>query len=246
MPMYNCERTLAQSVASVRVQTRTDWELLLVDDGSVDSSANIAKALCQQDSRIRLFRLPTNAGAANARNHALKQARGRYIAFLDADDVWQAQKLERQIAFMASTGAALSFTAYTRCTESGVLIEAVQVPKRATYTMLLKRNLLGALTVMYDRDVIGSVEMPDIERQHDYALWLELTRAHGPAFGLNDDLATYHVSRSSLSANKALAARDIWRVFRRYEHLPLHRALWYFAHYTYYGLRYRAFQRPRT
>lgn len=239
MPMYNCARTLARSVASVQAQTRTDWELLLVDDGSLDDSACIAQTLSKKDSRIRLFFLPKNLGAANARNHALKHARGRYIAFLDADDLWHPQKLDRQISFMTTPGAALSFTAYTRLTEHGALIKTEQVPEHATYHMLLKRNLMGALTVLYDSDVTGKVAMPDLKRQHDYALWLKLIRTHGPSFGLNTDLATYHVSRRSLSTNKVLAALDIWRVFRNFEHLPLYLTFWYFAHYTYYGLRYR-------
>lgn len=244
MPMYNCQETLSQSIASIQAQTRNDWELLLVNDGSTDQTSTIAMGLKSQDCRIRLFQLPVNSGAAPARNHALKHSRGRYVAFLDADDIWHPKKLEKQITFMQGQGAGLSFTAYSRVSETGALIENVEVPSSVDYHRLLKRNLLGALTVIYDSQKVGKSPMPELQRQHDFALWLEMTRQYGPAIGLNEDLATYRVSSNSLSANKLLAAQDIWRLFRNVEKLPLHRALWYFAHYTYYGLRYRAIQRP--
>ena len=245
MPMYNCADTLHQSIASIQSQTRKDWELLLVDDGSTDQTYSLVLEAVAVDARLRVFRLPKNAGAANARNHALEHSTGRYIAFLDADDTWNPNKLEKQISFMQGQGAGLCFTAYSRVSITGALIEAVSVPDAVGYNQLLKRNLLGALTVIYDSQKVGKLPMPDLKRQHDFALWLQMTRQFGPAIGLNENLATYRVSSDSLSGNKLLAAQDIWRLFRNVEKLPLHKALWYFIHYTYYGLRYRAIQRPK-
>lgn len=244
MPMFNCAQTLESSVASVMSQTRTDWELILVDDASTDSSREIAQKFAQGDPRISVLTLAKNSGAAAARNHALGVATGRYIAFLDADDQWHHDKLRQQIKFMENTNAALCFTAYARVSTGGDHIETVRVPQKADYYTLLKRNILGALTVIYDTQQVGKPEMPILDRQHDYALWLHLVRQFGPALGLDEILATYRVSTASLSSNKALAARDIWRVYRECEGLPLYRSLWAFAHYTYYGLRYRAIQRP--
>lgn len=243
MPLYNSAETLAHSVASVQAQTRGDWELLLTDDASTDDTAALAAALAATDPRIRLFRLQRNVGAAAARNHALSFARGRYIAFLDADDLWHPEKLARQIAFMQATGAGLSFTGYSRVSVEGRLIERVRPPAQVDHATLLRRNVMGCLTVIYDSARFGRVPMPDLRRQQDFALWLNLTRRFGPALGLDEDLAVYRVARTSLSGNKRLAALDTWRVLRRHERLPLHRALWFFAHYTCYGLRHRLVQR---
>ncbi|MCZ4352446.1 glycosyltransferase family 2 protein [Roseovarius aestuarii] len=245
MPVFNDIATLSASVASVRAQSYADWELLLIDDGSDDDTVVLATALAAEDPRIRLLRMPANAGAAAARNMGLDHSRGRYIALLDADDIWHPEKLSRQLAFMDRRGAALSFTGYSRVSPDGAQIERVHVPDRVEYRTLLRRNIMGALTVIYDAEALGRVPMPELARQHDFALWLRLTRLHGPAHGLDEDLATYLVRPGSLSGNKRRAACDAWRVYRHCEELPLFSALKYFACYTYYGLRYRLFQRAK-
>lgn len=244
MPVHNAEATLAGSVASVRAQGYGAWELLIVDDGSTDGSGDLARGLAAQDARIRVLALPRNSGAAAARNHALYQARGRYIAFLDADDMWHPDKLARQLTFMAVRGAALSFTAYDRMAENGARIEQVRVADHVPYDMLLRRNVMGCLTVIYDAELLGKVAMPLLTRQQDYALWLRLARAAGGAHGLDEVLAIYRVGRGTLSANKAGAAGDIWRLYRREEGLGLIASAWYFTHYAWYGLGHRLFQRP--
>lgn len=243
MPVHNAESTLAASVASVRAQTRGDWELLLVDDASSDGSGALMRALAESDPRIRAESLPVNRGAAAARNHALAWARGRHVAFLDADDLWHPDKLARQLAFMARSGAVLSFTGYSRVDAEGRLIARQRVPATVDHATLLRRNLLGCLTVIHDTARSGKVPMPDLRRQHDYALWLDLTRRFGPAAGLDEDLATYRVGPGSLSGNRLAAARDLWRVYRRCERLPLLPALGYFGGYLRFALRERLVQR---
>ncbi len=243
MPLHNAAATLRASVHSVQAQTRGDWELWLIDDASTDASGALAVDLAAGDPRIRVLSLPRNQGAAAARNAGLAQAQGRFIAFLDADDLWQPPKLEAQLAHMAATGAAISFTGYSRADADGRLVERVRAPARVDHATLLKRNVMGCLTVIHDSAVTGKVPMPDLRRQHDYALWLDLTRRFGPAAGLDRDLAIYRIGRASLSANKAGAARDVWRVYRDCQGLGLLPSLWYFGHYTWYGLRHRLIQR---
>ncbi|MEB8386333.1 glycosyltransferase family 2 protein [Rhodobacteraceae bacterium KMM 6894] len=245
MPVFNDAATLPIAVASVRAQSHEAWELLLVDDGSTDGTGAVAARLAAEDPRIRVLSMPANGGAAAARNMGLAHSRGRYIALLDADDSWHPDKLTRQLAFMAATGAKLSFTGYSRVSPEGARIERVHVPDSVDYQTLLGRNIMGALTVIYDAEALGRVPMPDLPRQHDFALWLRLTRLHGPAYGLDEDLATYLVRPGSLSGNKRRAACDAWRVYRQCEGLALLPALRHFASYTYYGLRYRLFQRPK-
>lgn len=246
MPVHNAVATLRASVASVQAQTLGDWELWLIDDASTDGSGVLAAELAAGDPRIRVLSLPTNRGAAAARNAGLEQARGRYIAFLDADDLWQPDKLAAQLALFRDTGAALTFTGYSRADADGRLVERVRAAARVDYATLLKRNVLGCLTVIYDSAITGKVPMPDLRRQHDYALWLDIVRRFGPAAGLDRDMAIYRIGRASLSANKAGAARDIWRVYRDCQGLGLLPSLWFFGHYTWYGLRHRLIQRPRA
>ena len=245
MPVRDRADLLVRSVASVRAQTRGDWELMLVDDASTDGTPEVADALSAREPRIRPQRLSAPRGAAAARNAGLARSRGRYVAFLDSDDLWHPRKLERQLAFMEDSGAALSFTGYSRVTEAGTLVERVRAPSVVDHATLLRRNVMGALTVIYDTERLGKVLMPDLARQHDYALWLRITREHGPAYGLDEDLATYRIGTRSLSSDKLRAAADTWRVLRRHERIALPAAAAAFACYAWHGLRRRAIERGR-
>lgn len=246
MPVHDACATLEQSVSSVCAQSFQDWELLIVDDASSDGSDKIARALGAKDARIRVLEMESNKGAAAARNHALAHAQGRYIAFLDADDLWHPEKLTRQLAFMQDNNAALCCTAYARMAPSHALIEQVNVETKISYNNLLQRNLMGCLTVVYDTAELGKVDMPLLTRQQDYALWLQLARRANGAYGLNEVLAIYRVGQGTLSSNKAAGAYDIWRIYRKCEGLGIITSAWYFAHYAWYGLRHRLFQRPKS
>lgn len=244
MPLYQGAATLGDAVASVQAQTSTDWELIVADDGSTDGGPALAETLAAADPRVRLVRLERNCGAAAARNAALALARGRYVAFLDADDRWLPGKLERQLAFMAETGAALTFTAYLRTDETGRVLARAGARDRVDYAGMLGANPIGCLTAVYDRARLGPQPMPeDLPRQHDYALWLRLVRLGGPARGLDEALAVYRVGRGTLSANKVAAARDIWRVWRHHEGLGRAAAMAAFGRYAAHSLRHRLFER---
>ena len=238
-PAWNAAATLEATIASVAAQTFPDWEMLVADDGSTDATAAIAAAWAARDPRVRPLPGPGREGPAGARNRAIRAARGRFIAFLDADDRWRPEKLARQLAFMAAEAAPFSFTAYRREDAAGRDLGIVHAPAAVDHAALLKGNVIGCLTAVYDSAHFGKVEMPPLPLRQDYALWLALLRPGGVARGLDAVLADYRVGPGSLSAGKLRAARGTWAVLRA-EGLALPRALWCFGHYAASGLRRRA------
>ena len=236
MPLFNAEDYLVASVKSVQAQSFSDWELLLVDDASTDASAQLAKQLAASDSRIRVFSLAHNSGAARARNLALEEARGRFIAFLDSDDLWHPAKLERQLGWMQAQQLPFTFTAYEKINEQGEHLGWMGVPTRVSYSQLLKCCVIGCLTAVYDRQRLGQVLMPDLRTRQDFALWLQLLKKTPAAYGLNQPLARYRVRSTSLSANKLQAARQTWHLYRQVEKLDWLPSSYYFTHYALRGL----------
>lgn len=214
IPAHNAAAVLARAVQSVQAQTFTDWEIIIADDGSGDATHDIALDLAKSDPRIRVVHSAQNQGAAVARNKALGVAQGRYIAFLDADDVWHADKLALQLAHMQRHNAGLSYTGFWRRLEDQQ--QQVHVPAQASYQHLQRGNCIGCLTAVYDRAVYGNVPMPDLPLAHDYALWLTLLKQGGVAYGLDEPLATYHVTQGSLSANKWRALQAIGHMHHRH------------------------------
>lgn len=237
-PVWNAQATLACTVASVQAQTRADWEMWLIDDGSTDGSRALARSLAAGDPRLRVLSLGENRGAAQARNEGIRAARGGRIAFLDADDLWDPEKLARQLAFMDAHGHAFVFCAYRRIDAAGRPLGVVAAPARVERDEALRGNVIGCLTAVYDADMLGRVEMPDVRRRQDYALWLRLL-ARVPAYGLPEVLASYRLRPDSLSADKRVAARATWEVLRRVEGLGRARAGYYFLHYAARALRRR-------
>jgi hypothetical protein len=229
-PVWNAAATLAETVASVRAQSLGDWELLLVDDASTDGSLGLARTLAAEDPRIRVLARERNGGAGAARNDAIRAARGRLVAFLDADDRWYPEKLARQTAFMAAFGHAFVFAGYRRVAADGAPLGVVRPPSRVSRDELLRGNVIGCLTAVYDTGVLGRVEMPDIRRRQDYGLWLRLLRQVAYAHALPETLADYRVSPASLSGGKLGAARATWALYREVEGLGRARAGFYLAH----------------
>ncbi len=208
--------------------------MIVVDDCSADKSAEIVDAIAKKEPRIRLIRLDKNSGPAIARNIAIKASYGRYIAFLDSDDLWLPQKLEKQIDFIRRTDAGLVYSGYHMIEEeSGERIGTVSIPARVDYRELLKQNVIGCLTALYDTEKLGKVYMPEIMKRQDFALWLKILKQIPYAYGLNEPLACYRVRNASVSSNKILSSLYNWKLYRDIEKLPLHRALYYFGWYTY-------------
>lgn len=237
MPAFRAGRTLPEAVASIRAQAFTDWELVIVEDGSGDDTAAVAARLARDDPRIRLIVLPENRGPAQARNQAIAVARGRFIAFLDADDLWLPGKLSAQIAFMQETGVALSYAGYWREGPRGSR-RAVRVPPAVTHAELLHGNVIGCLTAIYDSAQIGRMQMPDIRMNQDYALWLAILRRVPEARGLAEPLAVYRRHAGSLSWRIWPRLAGTWAMFRQVEGLGRFRTLRCMA--AHYRNRWRA------
>jgi len=233
-PSYNSERFIAECIESVLAQTYTEWEMIIVDDNSPDNANKIIESYLKKDKRIKFLILDKNSGAAIARNRGIGAAEGKYIAFLDCDDMWMPQKLEKQVAFMQQHDIALSYTGYYSISEEeGKIIKEIGVPPRTDYHELLKQNTIGCLTAMYDSRELDKVLMPDLRKRQDYALWLKILKQIPYAMGIEEPLAYYRVRKTSLSANKIRSSFYNWKMYREVEKLPLHKAIYYFGWYTY-------------
>lgn len=230
MPVHNSSVTLGASVRSVLAQTHSDVELLITDDASTDGSMDLLEDLARQDERVRPQAAPEQGGAARARNLALARARGQYVGFLDSDDMWLPEKLERQLTFAAERDAPLTFTSYYKVAGDFIGEAADFVPNGrvvaarecVTYRDMLVQDHIGALTAMYDRTVLGTRLMPDMPKRQDYALWLSIMRDGHTARGLREPLAVYRSGRAgSLSSNKFSLVEHNWRLYREHERLSL-------------------------
>lgn len=219
VPVYNAEKFIQETIRFVQNQTYSDWELLLIDDCSKDSGIEIAFEAANKDCRIRPIRQEQNGGAARARNRGVEEARGRYLCFLDADDIWEPIKLERELAFMQQMNAGFVFTGYEFADENGVgLGKIVKVPGTISYKEALKNTTIFTSTVMFDRTKIQSedIMMPIVESE-DTATWWHILKKYGIAYGLNENLVKYRRSANTLSSNKMIAIRRIWNLYRRQE-----------------------------
>jgi len=215
MPAYNAASTIETSIKSVTSQTYQAWELIIVDDCSVDSTREIAEAMSTLDSRIRLCINETNCGVAYSRNHGISQARGQWIAFLYCDDIWHDTKLEKQLHFMETTGAAISYTATTYINKEGTPSGYVlQAAPQLTYSGLLKRNLMSCSSVMVRRDVMIPFPISDKDLHEDYACWLTILRKTGCAHGLDEPLLIYRLAPSSKSGNRLRSAKMTCNTYR--------------------------------
>lgn len=239
-PSYNASRFIGQTIESVRMQTYQNWELIIVDDCSTDETPNILNRYANVEPRIKVHFLKENSGAAVARNFALTQAKGSFVAFLDSDDCWKPEKLEKQLSFMQTNDYAFSFTGYEFITHEGVYLhKQVSAPEQVTYGDMLKNTIVGCLTVMIDLNKVGSIQMPNIRTRQDLATWLSILKKGFVAYGLNENLAEYRIGNPSISKNKWKAAKMNWFVYRKIEKLNLLKALWCFSHYAYYAVAKR-------
>lgn len=235
-PVYNAERYIKQAIDSVISQTYESWELILVDDCSQDSSRLIIEEYSKLEKRINFISLKNNKGVATARNAGIQLAKGKYIAFLDSDDLWLPQKLERQISFMYKQNASMSFTAYELINEYGEkLNKIVDVPAFVDYRGLLKGNVIGCSTVMIDREKINNFQFP-ILKHEDYVAWLKLLKNNLSACGLNEVLVYYRKVNNSLSANKFKSAKWVWNIYKNIEELPYITCCYYFINYAIRGI----------
>jgi teichuronic acid biosynthesis glycosyltransferase TuaG len=243
MAAHDSAPFIIDTIQSVRGQDFTDWELLVVDDCSSDDTLAIVRRIAVDDDRLRVFALDRNQGPAAARNTAIENARGRYIAFLDSDDLWKPNKLSVQIEYMRRSGHPFTYTGYERMTEGGELLGTVRVPTATTYRRLLKRNVVACLTAVYDRAYFGTILMPSIRKGQDYGLWLLLVNQATTAHGIDQVLGRYRVRTRSVSSNKFESSSWVWKIYRHVAGLNFFSALYYFSHYAATGAAFRILER---
>jgi len=217
MPVFNSEDFLGKSVMSVKKQSYPEWELLLVDDHSQDSSAKMAQGFSKEDSRIRFLQTERNSGPAVARNLGIKHAKGSLIAFLDSDDMWEPNKLEIQTKFMKDKEIAFSFTWYRIWNEEFTELREVRSPEFLPYRKELLFNHVGTSTVMLDQRKLGKCLFPLFPKCEDYALWLEILRKGEMGRGIQQSLTNYVSRKGSLSSGKLELAKNNWRIYRNVE-----------------------------
>ncbi len=228
-PVYNSSRFISATLDSVLTQTHEDWEMIVVDDASTDNSIEIINTYIQKDKRFRLFQLTHNQGQGVARNKAIKEARGRIIAFLDSDDIWKKEKLERHVAFMLKHNAAFSHTSYGYLDEEGNVIKSTYYvsKKPVTYNDLLKRTEISCLTAMYDTKYIGKMYMPDLRRKQDYALWLDILKTGVNSIPLDEELAYYRQVKGSVTSKKWNLIKEHWEFLYQREKLNIFQSCYY-------------------
>lgn len=240
MPNYNSEKYVEATVRSVLAQTYQNWELLFVDDCSLDASLELISAF--QDERIRIFSMKENGGAALARNKAIEEAKGKWIAFLDSDDLWMPEKLEKQITYMHENNIAFSHTDYDVVDENNTIISKFK-PKLdvCKYKDILKHNHIGCLTVIYDSDKLGKMFMPtNATKREDLACWLSILKRGEKAYCLHECLAQYKIHSNSVSSNKFKMMKYQWQVYRRVEKINILKSIYYLACWAVMGVfKYR-------
>lgn len=236
-PAYKAEKYIMDCIRSVQNQTYENWEMIIVNDKSPDSTEELIKEAAEMDGRIRLISLSQNQGVVNARNTAIQAAKGQYIAFLDSDDVWFPEKLKKQIVSMEENKWPISYTSYDLMDDHGeALHKTVNAPASTTYKELLKGSNIGCLTVVVNKAMVGEFLMPKIHHE-DYATWLMLLKRGFVAYGIPESLACYRKATGSLSGNKKKAAQWQWKVLREHEGLSLLKSSYYFLHYTINGIK---------
>ena len=229
VPVYNAEKFIKETVQSVLNQTYTDFELLLVDDCSKDGSVEAIKSF--DDKRVILLKQEQNAGAYAARNRGLKEAKGRYIAFLDSDDYWVPDKLEREMEFMERKNAGFVFTGYEFADENCVGTgKIVRVPRTINFKQALSNTTIFTSTVLIDREKISDdlIKMPDIASE-DTATWWRILKAGNVGYGLDENLVRYRRSKGSLSSDKFVAIKRIWGLYRKIAGLSVIGSAWHFV-----------------
>jgi len=227
-PSYNSEDFIKETINSVLNQTYKNWEMIIVDDVSTDNSIQIIQEYQKKDSRIKLIELDTNSGAAVARNKAIEVANGKYIAFLDSDDLWKPEKLEKQIAFMQENNIVFSYSAYDLIDEDGKELNITKDPiEKLHYKELLKENQIGCLTAVYDQEKLGKCYMPLIRKRQDFGLWLSILKKIDYAIKVPENLALYRVRKNSISSNKIDLIKYNFKLFNKHEELSIIQSSYY-------------------
>lgn len=225
-PTYNCAKFIGKTIESVLKQTYENWEMIIVDDASKDNTEEVVSKY--NDERIKYIKLKENGGADVARNTAIDEAKGRYMAFLDSDDLWEPEKLEKQIQFMKQNNYNITATDYQKINEEGKLLDkVVKTKEKVDYKSMLLSNSVGNSTIVYNVENIGKFKVPNIKKRNDYALWLQMLKKEKYIYGMPETLMKYRVRSNSISSNKLNLIKYQWQLYRKIEHLSIMRSLFH-------------------
>ena len=243
VPVYNVKPYIEATIQSVLNQTYTNWELILVENASKDGTVEVVEQYLEAhpDERIKFYNIPDNIGAAAARNFGVEHSSGRFVTYLDSDDLWQPEKLEHQVAYMLEKDAAFSFTGYEFASAEGIGTgKVVVVPETISYKEALKNTTIFTSTVMFDTEKIAreEIRMP-LVKSEDTALWWRILRSGVTGYGLNENLVLYRRIANSLSSNKLEAMRRVWNLYRKEEKLSLCFSAYNFCHWAINAVRRR-------
>ena len=240
MPCYNMASYVSDSIKSVIAQTYPNWELLIVDDASTDETVNIIESFAQTDSRIKFAIKKQNSGISDTRNQCIQMAKGLFLAFLDADDIWHPEKLEKQLSFMMAKNVGFTYSTYDWIDEDGkVLNKFINTIGNLDYKTYLRNTIIGCSTVMVNKTMTGDIVVPKFRTSEDTATWLNILKKGLLAYAIEESLVSYRIRRKSASSNKLKAAADLWKVYRQNEKLPFFEALYYFSCYAFNAIKKR-------
>lgn len=242
-PAYNNLEFIKQTIESVQKQTYKNWEMIIVDDCSTDDTQGLVKKISQKDDRIKYIKLKNNSGAAIARNRALSESKGRFIAYLDADDLWKKNKIQSQIDFMLAHDYAFVCSDYEKIDINNKVLKQVKIPKEVDYKKFLRNTIIQTVGVMIDSRKTGKelLKMPNIRRRQDAATWCKLLKAGFNCYGVPEFLSCYRVVPNSLSSNKFKAIKGTWYLYRKIEKLSFMYALFCFFGYAINAIKKRIY-----
>lgn len=229
---YNSEKYIEQTIQSVLAQTYSNWEMIIVDDKSVDASVQIIEKYAAVDNRIKLIQKEINAGPTAARNEAIKNAKGDFIAMLDSDDVWMPEKLQKQIEILTKQkDTVIAFSFYEHIDENGnPMNKIIKAPIEVNYSMMLKSNYIGNCTAIYNKNLAGNPTFAKVGHE-DYALWLSILKNGMKAYCVPEVLAKYRKHQTSVSSNKLKGAKWHWEIHKNIVKTPFLKRCYYFLHY---------------
>lgn len=240
-PTFNSEKYISETIKSVQNQTYQNWEMLIVDDGSSDNTVEIVKNIAKEDARIQFYPQLQNVGPAKARNIGIENAGGKFMTFLDADDIWFPKFIENSIQTIAETNIHFVFSSYKRSNESlDFVYSDFIVPEKVTYTDILKTNSISCLTAFIDIEVLGKKKMPVIFKRQDMGLWLQYLKEIPFAYGIKETQAIYRIRENSLSRNKSKLLKYQWQFYREVVKLNVFQSIYYMVQWMYRGfIKYR-------
>ena len=240
-PSFNSAKFIAETIQSVQHQTHQNWEMIIVDDGSFDETEHIVRSIIEKDKRIQFYKLTQNSGPAIARNTGIEKASGKYLTFIDADDIWFPTFIENSIKTIDETGIPFVFSSYKRANEQLEFVYSdFIVPNKVSYSDILKSNSISCLTAFVEIQKLGKKYMPLIRKRQDMGLWLNYLKVVPFAHGIQETQAIYRIRENSLSRKKSDLIKYQWQFYRNVEKLNIFQSLYYMSHWMYRGfMKYR-------